>query len=332
MAAISLVTGGAGFLGSHVAAELVGRGDEVIVLDDLSGGFERNVPDEAHFVDGSILDTDLVDRLIIDRGVECVYHLAAYAAEGLSPFIRRFNYTNNLIGSINLINASIRSGSVDCFVFTSSAAVYGAGQVPFDESDAPQPEDPYGIAKLAVEQDLRAASSQFGLDHVILRPHNVYGEHQHVGDRYRNVVGIFMNQAMRHEPFRIFGDGEQRRAFTYVGDIAPLIATCPENPAARGQAINVGCDTSTSVNELAVAVAEAMEVEPVIEHLSARHEVIDALPLHQRSRAIFGEVPETPLTEGLAAMAKWARSVGPMEPSTFQGIEVDQGLPPSWRS
>ena len=327
----SLVTGGAGFLGSHVADQLVRSGDEVVILDDLSGGFVRNVPSETEFVEGSILDTELVDSLVVDGEIDRIYHLAAYAAEGLSPFIRRFNYTNNVIGSVNLINAAVRSGRIDCFVFTSSAAVYGTGQIPFDEEDTPAPEDPYGIAKFTIEQDLRAASRQFDLDHVILRPHNVYGPRQHIGDRYRNVVGIFMNQAMRGEAFQIFGDGSQRRAFTYIDDVAPLIARCPEVDGARGAAINVGSDTPTSIADLANAVATATGSDLEIRYEPARHEVVDALPAHDRARALFGDLPETPLDQGIAAMAAWAREVGPMEPSSFEGVEIEQGLPPSWR-
>ena len=191
----SLVTGGAGFVGAHVTNDLVNMGHHVVVLDDLSGGFQDNVNPQATFVEGSITDVDLIQRLFEERGFDYVYHLAAYAAEGLSHFIRRFNYENNLIGSINLINASIKH-DVECFVFTSSIAVYGALEPPVREDQYPHPEDPYGVAKLAVEQDLRAAHDMFGLDCVVFRPHNVYGEYQNLGDRYRNVVGIFMKQLM----------------------------------------------------------------------------------------------------------------------------------------
>src|SRR5947209_9334431 len=152
---ISLVTGGAGFIGSHVADHLLRLGHRVVVLDDLSGGFIDNVPPDATFVNGSILDEQLVERLFAENEFSYVYHLAAYAAEGLSHFIRRFNYHNNLIGSVNLINEAVNH-SVKTFVFTSSIAVYGAAQAPMTESTLPVPEDPYGISKLAVEQDLRA--------------------------------------------------------------------------------------------------------------------------------------------------------------------------------
>src|SRR5512136_2185483 len=171
----SLVTGGAGFMGSHVADELVSMGHEVVVLDDLSGGSRDNVNPGARFVEGSVLDHALVDRLFAEHEFDYVYHLAAYAAEGLSHFIRRFNYTNNLIGSVNLINESVKH-HIRCFVFTSSIAVYGANQLPMREDLTPLPEDPYGIAKYAVELDLHAAHRLFGLDYIIFRPHNVYGE------------------------------------------------------------------------------------------------------------------------------------------------------------
>lgn len=209
-----LVTGGAGFMGSHLASELIDRGHLVTVLDDLSGGFADNVDSRAQFIQGSITDEDLIKKIFSDEKFDYVFHLAAYAAEGLSHFIKKFNYENNLIGSVNLINASINH-EVKCFVFTSSIAVYGKNQTPMTEEMVPVPEDPYGVAKLAVEQELRVSHEMFGLDYVIFRPHNVYGERQNIGDRYRNVVGIFMNQIMQDQPMTIFGDGQQSRAFTY---------------------------------------------------------------------------------------------------------------------
>src|ERR1700691_2875987 len=140
----SLVTGGAGFMGSHVVEQLLNDGHEVVVLDDLSGGFLDNIPEGVIFAKGSILDVDLIDRLFREHKFTYVYHLAAYAAEGLSHFIKRFNYNNNLIGSVNLINESIKH-KVKCFVFTSSIAVYGIGKPPLREDMIPVPEDPYGV-------------------------------------------------------------------------------------------------------------------------------------------------------------------------------------------
>src|SRR5262249_39240882 len=143
----SLVTGGAGFIGSHVAEALVSEGHQVLVLDDLSGGFTENVPKGAVSYQGSILDVGLLRQIFTTHRVDYVFHLAAYAAEGLSHFIRHFNYQNNLIGSINLINAAVNH-EVKCFVFTSSIAVYGRNQLPMTEEILPLPVDPYGVAKL----------------------------------------------------------------------------------------------------------------------------------------------------------------------------------------
>ena len=175
-----LVTGGAGFIGSHVVEALVGRGHEVVVLDDLSGGFAENVVAGAELIQGSITDAALVNRLFDERRFEHVYHLAAYAAEGLSHFIRRFNYTNNLIGSVNLVNAAVNH-DVRCFVFTSSLAVYGASAELPMTGDAGPSRGSHGI-KIAVEQDLKACKDMFGMDYVIFRPHNVYGERQNIAD------------------------------------------------------------------------------------------------------------------------------------------------------
>jgi UDP-glucose 4-epimerase len=327
--AVSLGTGGAGFIGSHLAEHLLRMGHKVVVLDDLSGGFLENVPENTAFVEGSILDHKLIDDLFRIHSFTFVYHLAAYAAEGLSHFIKRFNYENNLIGSVNLINASINN-AVKCFVFTSSIAVYGAGQVPMTEDMVPVPEDSYGIAKLAVEKELQVSHEMFGLDYVIFRPHNVYGEKQNIGDRYRNVVGIFMNQLLQGKPMTIFGDGSQKRAFSHINDVAPLIAASVDNPAARNQIFNVGADIPYSVNDLARIVAKAMGKPCKIEHLEARNEVKLAFSDHSKAERVFGKRDEVSLASGIQAMAEWVKTHGARASSTFEAIEVTRNMPPSW--
>jgi UDP-glucose 4-epimerase len=325
----SLVTGGAGFIGAHISRELIKLGHRIVVLDDLSGGFEQNIPQQAVFVKGSVLDEAMLAALFKEHQFDYVYHLAAYAAEGLSHFIRRFNYNNNLIGSVNLINESVKH-KVKTFVFTSSIAVYGKGQLPMHEDLVPGPEDPYGIAKLAVEQDLKCAHEMFGLDYIVFRPHNVYGEFQNLGDKYRNVVGIFMNQLMQGQPLTIFGDGGQTRAFSYIGDIAPVIATSVSVRGAKNEIFNVGADTGFTVNELAIAVFKALGKKTNIRHLDARNEVIHAHASHEKVKSVFGSIPSTSLEEGLRKMAEWALSAGSRKGTKFSNIEITEQLPPIW--
>ncbi len=327
-----LVTGGAGFIGSHLAEALLKGGAEVVVLDDLSGGFVDNVVKGIRFVKGSINDVALVNGLFERERFDYVYHLAAYAAEGLSHFIKRFNYENNLIGSVNLINAAVNC-AVKCFVFTSSIAVYGASpELPMTEETPPHPEDPYGIAKLAVEQELRVCQAMFGLDYIIFRPHNVYGERQNVGDRYRNVVGIFMNQILQGKPMTVFGDGEQTRAFSYIGDIIPILAEAVERPQVYNQIFNVGADQPYKVNALAEAVAQAMGAEPRVIHLPPRNEVHDAYSSHAKVERTFGARRLHSLEEGLGRMAAWVRGHGARESSDFGQIEVRKNYPVAWQT
>ena len=326
-----LVTGAAGFIGSHVVDHCLLRGSPVVAVDDLSGGFASNVDERSVRVWGDLRDPAFVDGVFRDHGpFATVYHLGAYAAEGLSHFIRRYNYQTNLIASINLINASVRTG-VDCFVFTSSIAVYGAGQVPMTEDQTPMPEDPYGISKYAVELDLAAARPMFGLNSIIFRPHNVYGERQNLADRYRNVIGIFMNQVMAGKPMTIFGDGSQTRAFSHIDDVAPIIARSPSIAAAHNQVFNIGADAPVTVLELARHVAKAFGVEAEIEFLEARNEVVHAYCDHSRVQEVFGETESVAVSEGVRRMAAWARNVKVGEASRFEAIEVEKNLPGSWR-
>jgi UDP-glucose 4-epimerase len=330
MSPVSLVTGGAGFLGSHVAEELLRSGHEVIVLDDLSGGYEENVPRGARFYCGSVTSSAVVEALFATERIDYVFHLAAYAAEGLSHYIRRYNYTNNILGSVTLINEAVRHG-VKCFVFTSSVAVYGAhGRLAVTEGSPLLPIDPYGIAKLAVEQDLAAARRLFGMDSIVFRPHNVYGEHQNIWDRYRNVVGIFMRQALGGEPITVFGDGEQERAFSYVGDVAPLIARSVEDSRVYNRVFNVGSGEPITVNELAEAVMGTLGVRVPVTHMPERDEVKYIYASHEEVRAAFGEREEVPLRDGLERMAAWAASVEPRESQRPCEIEIRAGLPPAW--
>ena len=325
-----LVTGVAGFIGSHVAEHCLKQGFDVVGVDDLSGGFRHNVPEGVDFRQGTVTDPDWVTRLWADGGYDYVYHLAAYAAEGLSHFIRRYNYQTNLLGSINLINQSVLH-DVRCFVFTSSIAVYGANQTPMVESMIPTPEDPYGISKYAVELDLQAAYAMFGLPYIVFRPHNVYGERQNIADRYRNVIGIFMNQVLHGQPMTIFGDGLQTRAFSYIDDVAPVIARAPLTPAAYQQVFNIGAEQPHTVLQLAEEVARAFDVVAEINHLPPRNEVQHAFASHEKAHRIFDLPQPLSLAVGIKRMVDWVKQQGPAEPVRFEAIEVPVNMPPSWR-
>lgn len=329
MKTVSLITGGAGFIGSHVAKHCLSLGHEVIVLDDLSGGFKDHLPKGVELIVGSITDVQLVSGIFKRYSFDYVYHLAAYAAEGLSHFIRRYNYETNLIGSINLINEAVKS-KVKCFVFTSSIAVYGKGQLPMSEDMQPEPEDPYGVSKYAVELDLKAAHEMFGLNYVIFRPHNVYGVNQNIGDKYRNVIGIFMNQIMQGRRLTIFGDGTQTRAFSYIDDVAIPIARSVNVPQAYNQVFNIGADKPYTVNELAEVVSGEFGVEPNITYLSARNEVMHAYSDHTKAHQIFGTPISIDLKQGVAAMAAWAKAVGARQGQEFDKIEIIEKLPEGW--
>jgi UDP-glucose 4-epimerase len=327
----ALVTGAAGFIGSHVVDGCLAAGMDVVATDDLSGGFRENVPAGARWIEGDLRDADFVRDLFGDGRFDHVYHLGAYAAEGLSHFIRAYNYRTNLEASVNLINQAVLH-EAERFVFTSSIAVYGRGQVPMTEAMVPRPEDPYGISKYAVELDLAAAHEMFGLPYTVFRPHNVYGERQNIADPYRNVIGIFMNNVLQGRALPVFGDGLQTRAFSHIADVAPVIARAPLVPASANEVFNIGADQPYTILELAEEIAGAFGTECELEHLPARNEVVHAFSDHAKLRAAFDPPPAIDLSAGISRMAAWVREHGSREPIEFRGaIEVERNLPPSWR-
>ncbi|MFH0928960.1 MAG: NAD-dependent epimerase/dehydratase family protein [Candidatus Aenigmatarchaeota archaeon] len=324
-----LVTGGAGFIGSHLVDLLIEEGHDVVVIDDLSGGFRENVNKKAEFVLGSLNDVNLVNRTM--KNVDTVFHLAAYAAESLSHFIKNFNYNSNLIGSVNLINAAVNE-NVEKFLFTSSMAVYGTNQTPFNEDIIPNPEDSYGISKYAVERELKISNDLFGLKYVIIRPHNVHGERQNIGDPYRNVIGIFMNRIMKGLPPIIYGDGEQTRAFSYISDVAPCIAKAPFIRQAENEIVNVGAAEPYSINKLSRVVLKAMNSDLKPLHAPPRYEVKHAFCTIDKSVRVLGYKTTVNLDEGVTKMANWAKKVGPRTSKIWERVEIEKNLPVFWKS
>lgn len=323
-----LITGGAGFLGSHVANHCLDLGFDVVIIDNLSGGYKQNIPEAATFYEIDIRSAIAVDMVFSKHRPKYVYHLAADARENLSHFTRKHSYETNVIGSVNLINCAVNY-DVKCFVFTSSIAVMAGGTPPYQENEAFRPMDSYGIGKAAVEQDLHAALNMFGLNYIVFRPYNIYGPGQNIADKYRNVVGIFMNQIMKGEPLTIFGDGNQKRAFSYIDDVAPHIAKSVMRDELYNNVFFIGGAKPYTVNELADAVGKAFGVVPEIKYLDERHEAKVAYALPDRMQQVFGSA-WTPLDLGVRKMAEWAKKVGPMPVKDFIEIEIRKNMPEGW--
>lgn len=329
-----IITGVAGFLGSHVARHCLDIGLNVIGIDDLSGGFRDNIPreilDESQglFIQADICETNRMNHIFWQFKPKYVYHLAAYAAEQLSPHIKNFNYMNNVVGSMNIINACVNN-DVKCLVFTSSIAVMSGNNAPYTETDPFRPEDSYGTAKMVVEYELHQTLDRFGLNFIVFRPYNIFGERQNLGDKYRNVVGIFMNQVMQGKPMTIFGDGEQQRAFSYIDDVAPHIAKSVLRPEIYNNTFFIGGSRPYSVNYLASIISEEFGVEHRVQHLAQRTETKVAYAVTTKSESAFGPA-WTDLRVGVRKMAEWARAVGARESKEFDRIEIRKNLPEGW--
>ena len=340
-----LITGCAGLLGSRLVDWIVqNRPDvKVVGIDDLSGGFESNVSDEIIFYQR---DASLnIEKVFEIHRPDVVYHFAAYAAECLSPFIRRFNYRNNIEATANIVNMCIKY-KVKRLVFTSSMAVYGHGEPPFRESDIPSPTDPYGVAKYACEQDIRIAGGQHGLEWCIIRPHNVYGAKQNIWDPYRNVIGIFMYKVLVGDPITVFGDGQQKRAFSYIDDCLEPLWIAGGDPDCAGQIINLGGTEDSTILEAATAVVEIAnelndegvwqqhmpwEQTPQIIHLPPRCEVKNAYSTYQKSEELLGFEHKTNLREGIRKMWEWVLQQPSRERQVWPEYEIDEGIYPYWK-
>jgi UDP-glucose 4-epimerase len=323
-----LITGAAGFIGSHLANKLYERGHDVVAIDDLSGGFKANINPAIKFIEKSICDKSLEDTFLSEKP-EIVHHLAAYAAEGLSPFIRAFNYDVNLVGTARVLNATVNCNARR-LVFASSIAAYGSLKPPFTEEMTPHPEDPYGIAKYACELDIQAAVRSWGIEAVILRPHNVYGENQNISDMYRNVVALFARSVLTNKPMRIFGDGNQKRCWTHIDDLVKNFIDATERSHIIG-VFNVGTDEVNTVNSLA-QIFQDIVPGSTIEYVPARDEVYDAVSDHTRALQTFGPATIS-LYHGIERYITYLRKNKELldrKPEIFGNIEVLRGLPSVW--
>ena len=327
-----LITGIAGLLGSRLADWIIENTDNKVVgIDNLSGGFVENINKQATFYNRDLVNDDLSD-IFEEHRPDIVYHFAAYAAEGLSPFIRKFNYQNNLIASINLINASIKY-DVGRFVFASSMSVYGnAHNPPFDEDMQQLPIDPYGVAKFSVEQDLKIAYEQHGLKYTIIRPHNFYGINQNIWDKYRNVLGIWMYQILNDQRPTIFGDGEQVRAFSYVDDSLIPFWNASQRASCVDQIINLGGIKETSINEACRTLLRVTGTSLKPLYLEQRHEVKHAWSTWQKSVDLLDFKHNIDLEDGLTRMWNWAKAQPMRDRFVWPEYELDKGIYKFWKN
>ena len=325
-----LISGVAGLLGSRMAEWILEKypGHQIIGIDNLSGGYKENVSKRVKFFQADVCSKKL-DTIFDVHRPNYVFHFAAYAAEGLSPFIRKYNYQNNLIATANVVNCSIKYG-IERLVFTSSMAVYGQGDPPFDEKDIPDPIDPYGVAKFGCEMDIKIAGDQHGLDWCIIRPHNVYGVNQNIWDKYRNVLGIWMYQYLHGQPMTIFGDGEQKRAFSFIDDCLEPLWKAAADPRASKQIINLGSSKFYTINEANTILRQIIGGGEVV-YKEQRHEVRNAHPTWQKSKKILGYSDKTGLSSGLKIMWDWAKVQPDRKRFKWKNYEIDKGLYSFWR-
>lgn len=334
-----LVTGSAGFIGSHVYDLLKAQDHRVYGIDDLSGGFMRNVSDKKSFTKLDLRDREKTRAYIEKLKPEVIFHLAADATEGRSQFTPLSAMDRNMVAYQNLLIPAIKHG-LKRMVLTSSMSVYGKQQVPFNEKLIPQPEDIYGISKMSMEKTTEVLADVYGFKYVIIRPHNVYGPRQNLSDPYRNVVGIFINSLLHGKSFYIYGDGKQKRAFSYIDDVAPAIIKAAFKKECEGKIINIGSDKAVTLNKLAETVlgsffGHGSNVSPEMmpKHIADRpREVKYAYCSHSVAKKLLGFKPKTDLREGVEKMITWARTLKRQPFVYLTSLELDHpATPNTWK-
>lgn len=330
-----VVTGGAGFIGSHLVDKLISNRNKVLVIDDLSGGYSRNINKKASFFNYDLRKFNPNRKTNVDKVFEkfkpdVVYHLAANAAENKAQFSPCDITSRNFGASMNTIVLGLRYG-MRRFVYTSSIAVYGALQTPFKEIDKPDPEDLYGVSKLAIEDTLKILGNIHNFEYVITRPHNVYGPRQNMSDPYRNVVTIFMNSLMRGEPYIIYGNGEQRRCFSYIDEVVEALYKCGFRNVSK-MTFNIGADLDYTLNELSDTIQEVSNIQIQPKHLKERpREVKIAIADHTQAKKHLSYKDRTTLIRGIGKTWKYACKLGPQKP-VYTKVELpSDNMPDNWK-
>lgn len=333
-----LITGSAGFIGSCLIHYILSEKSNVSVvgIDNLSGGYMTNMPiefDRFHFCEMNTEDDRLAD--IFERYTpDIVYHMSAYAAEGLSPFMRKYTVNSNMMATANIINCCINY-NVKRLVYTSSMSVYGDGieGERFDEDLTPHPLDPYAISKYACELDIQSASRTHGLEYCIIRPHNVYGIRQNIWDTYRNVLAIWMMQYLNSEPLTIYGTGEQTRAFSNIDDMLEPLWKAGVSNKARNQIINLGGMHGIAIKDACMTMCKVLDPTGTVsyEYKEPRYEVRHAVPTYEKSVELLGYHENISMEEGLKTMWRWVKGQPKRERFHWDKYEVEKGIYSYWK-
>lgn len=327
-----LITGNAGMIGSVLANYFLDRNYEIVGIDNLSGGFLRNVDTRVRFYPNDICNAKEIDNIFLIEKPEYVVHCAAYAAEILSPFIRNYNYTNNVLGSINIINSCINHGIKKIINF-SSFATYGDQNPPFDETNTRKPKDCYGIAKLAVEMDLQEAYDHFGLRYSTVLPHNVVSKYQNYFDKYRNVIAIWIRQCIYGEDISIYGDGSQIRSFSDAKYLCRPVELLLD--AYDQEVFNIGSDQPITIKDAANLVlkvgTEFGFKNSNIIFLEPRKEVKVAYCSHAKAEKLLNFDDQTNLEQIIRDMFEYAIKLE-KEPVKVMSYEVTKNLYSYWKN
>ncbi len=334
-----LVTGAAGFMGSHLVDFLVkDPANEVFVVDDLSGGYVKNIDSKAHFTKLDLRNRKKNEEYILRVKPELLYYLAADASEGRSQFTPLSSTERNYLAYMYTLIPSIKHG-LKKVVLTSSMSVYGSQKPPFSENMLKKPEDIYGIAKAAMEDATEILAKVHDFNYVIIRPHNVYGSKQNLADPYRNVIAIFINCILNNKNFYIYGDGNQKRAFTYIDDFTPYFAKSGFEDQCNGEVINIGPKEEYTINHLAgIVLSEFFKDGKIPSNLKPKYlplrpqEVMEAYCTNDKAAKLLGYKTSTSLKQGIKKFIEWAKEKGPQKFKYLkEGVELkNKNLPETW--